>query len=69
MARKRAIGRWRREEAGLTFGADQAAVVPDRAAVLEHEDGDGHDRQTHDEHHHPDRRTVGLYGGGGGGGA
>lgn len=42
----------------LTFCSDEAAVVPDRTAVLEDEDRDGHNRQAHDEHHNPDRWTV-----------
>lgn len=42
----------------LTFGADQAAVIPDRTAVLKDKDGDGHNSETHDEHHHPHCWTV-----------
>lgn len=48
----------------LTFGTDQAAVVSNRTAVLKDEDRDGHHGETHDKHHHPDRRAVRLYGGG-----
>ena len=44
----------------LTFGTDEAAVVAHGTQVLEDEDGDGHNRQAHDEHHHPHRRAVGL---------
>lgn len=48
---------WGRE-VRLTFGTDQAAVVPDWTAVFKHKDCDGHNSQTHDEHHHPNGRTV-----------
>lgn len=47
-------------EAGLTFCSHQAPVVPDWTAVFKDKDCDGHNSQTHDEHHHPDCRTVGL---------
>ena len=44
----------------LTSSVCEAAVVAHGTAVLEDEDGEGHDRQAHDEHHHPHRRAVGL---------
>ena len=52
---------WLEGEARLTLCSDQASVVPDRTAVFKDEDCDGHNGQTHDEHHHPDRRTVRFY--------
>lgn len=58
---KRGSADGRRREARLTFGTDQTAVVPDWTAVFKNEDCDGHDSQTHDEHHHPDRWTVWFY--------
>lgn len=45
----------------LTFCSNQASVVPDWTAVFKDKDCDGHDSQTHDEHHHPDRWTVRFY--------
>lgn len=50
---------WR--QARLTFCSNQASVVPDWTAVFKDKDCDGHDSQTHDEHHHPDRWTVRFY--------
>lgn len=50
-----------RREVRLTFGSNQAAVVPNWTAIFKDEDCDGHNSQTHDEHHHPHRRTVWFY--------
>lgn len=51
----------RMRDVRLTFGTDQAAVVANWTAVFKDEDCDGHNRQTHDEHHHPDRWTIWFY--------
>lgn len=51
-------------EARLTFCSDQASVVPNWTAVFKNKDCDGHNSQTHDEHHHPDCWTVWFWGGG-----
>lgn len=42
----------------FTFGTDQAAVIPNWTAVFKDEYCDGHNCQTHDEHHDPDCWTV-----------
>ena len=50
---------WR--QARLTFCSNQASVVSNWTAVFKDKDCDGHDSQTHDEHHHPDRWAVRFY--------
>lgn len=44
----------------LTFATGEVLVVTNRAEILEHEDSDGHHRQTHHKHHHPHSWAVGL---------
>ncbi len=47
----------------LTLASLEAAVVAHRAEELKNKDGHSHHGQAHDEHHHPDRWTVGLFAG------